>query len=156
VVASLSRPGGNVTGLVLQEFETTVKWFELLKEVVPKSSRLGLLDVPGIEQTEVAQASRQKEDSGARSMGLDIHRAIVRTKDDLQQAFAFLAERSVDALVVPNSSLLNPLGAQIADLAMKHQLPTIGSSAHAWEVCLRMVRMALICTVVRPCTSIRS
>jgi putative ABC transport system substrate-binding protein len=156
VVASLSRPGGNVTGLVLQEFETTVKWFELLKEVVPKSSRLGLLDVPGIEQTEVAQASRQKEDSGARSMGLDIHRAIVRTKDDLQQAFAFLAERSVDALVVPNSSLLNPLGAQIADLAMKHQLPTIGSSAHAWEVCLRMVRMALIWTVVRPCTSIRS
>jgi putative ABC transport system substrate-binding protein len=39
LVASLSRPGGNITGLVLQEFETTVKWFELLKQVVPKASR---------------------------------------------------------------------------------------------------------------------
>jgi putative tryptophan/tyrosine transport system substrate-binding protein len=39
LVASLSRPGGNVIGLVLQEFETTVKWFELLKQVVPKASR---------------------------------------------------------------------------------------------------------------------
>jgi putative tryptophan/tyrosine transport system substrate-binding protein len=131
LVASLSRPGGNVTGLVLQEFETTVKWFELLKEVVPKATRLGLLDVPGIEQTEIAEASRQKEDSAARSLGLDIQRAIVRTTDDLQQAFAFLAERSVDALVVPNSSLLNPLSAQIAELAAKHQFPTIGSSQYA-------------------------
>ena len=50
LVASLSRPGGNVTGLVLQEFETTVKWFELLKQIVPKASRLGLLDVPDMEQ----------------------------------------------------------------------------------------------------------
>jgi ABC transporter substrate binding protein len=48
VVASLSRPGGNVTGLVLQEFESTVKWFELVKEVAPTASRLGWLDVPGI------------------------------------------------------------------------------------------------------------
>jgi putative tryptophan/tyrosine transport system substrate-binding protein len=131
LVASLSRPGGNVTGLVLQEFETTVKWFELLKEVVPKASRLGLLDVPGIEQTAVATASQKKEDSAARFLGLDIHRATVRTAEDLQQAFAGLAQQSVDALVVPNSSLLNPLSAQIAELAAKHQFPTIGSSQFA-------------------------
>ena len=64
LVASLFRPGGNITGLVLQEFETTVKWFELLKQVVPKASRIGWLDVPGIEQTETATAWRQKEDDG--------------------------------------------------------------------------------------------
>jgi putative tryptophan/tyrosine transport system substrate-binding protein len=131
LVASLPRPGGNVTGLVLQEFETTVKWFELLKQVVPKASRLGLLDVPGIEQTEVARVSQQKEDSAARSLGLDIHRATVRTADDLQQAFAVLTQQSVHAVVVPNSSLLNPLSGQIAKLAAKHQFPTIGSAQYA-------------------------
>jgi putative tryptophan/tyrosine transport system substrate-binding protein len=131
LVASLSQPGGNITGLVLQEFETTVKWFELLKQVVPKASRLGLLDVPGIEQTETAIAVAAKEDSAARSIGLDIHRVTVREPNDLHRAFAVLAQRAVDAVVVPNTSLLNPLGVQIAELAAKHQLPTIGSSSFA-------------------------
>jgi putative ABC transport system substrate-binding protein len=72
LVASLSRPGGNITGLVLQEFETTVKWFELLKQVVPKASRIGMLDVPGIEQAATAAVSQQKEDNAARSLGLEI------------------------------------------------------------------------------------
>jgi putative tryptophan/tyrosine transport system substrate-binding protein len=131
LVATLSRPGGNITGLVLQEFETTVKWFELLKEVVPKASRVGMLDVPGIEQAETAAASHQKEDSAARRLGLEIQRVTVREANDLHRAFAALAERRVHAVVVPNSSLLNPLGAQIAELATKHQLPTIGSSVYA-------------------------
>ena len=131
LVASLSRPGGNITGLVLQEFETTIKWFELLKQVVPKGSRLGLLDVPGIEQTETAIAVAAKEDNAARSLGLDIQRVTVREPNDLHQAFAVLAQLPVHALVVPNTSLLNPLGAQIAELAAKYRLPTIGSSVFA-------------------------
>jgi len=131
LVASLSRPGGNITGLVLQEFETTVKWFELLKQLVPNASRIGMLDVPGIEQAETAAALQQKEDSAARSLGLEIHRVTVREANDLHRAFAALDQRRVHAVVVPNSSLLNPLGAQIAELATKHQLPTIGSSVYA-------------------------
>ncbi len=108
LVASLFRPGGNITGLVLQEFETTVKWFELLKQVVPKASRIGWLDVPGIEQTETATAWRQKEDGAAQSLGLDIQRVTVREPNDLHQAFAVLAQRPVHAVVVPNTSMLNP------------------------------------------------
>jgi putative tryptophan/tyrosine transport system substrate-binding protein len=131
LVTSLSRPGGNVTGLVLQEFETTVKWFELLKQVVPKASRLGLLDVPGIEQTETAIAVAAKEDNAARSLGLDIHRVTVREPNDLHQAFVVLAQPAVGAVAVPNTSLLNPVGAQIAELAAKHQLPTIGSRSQS-------------------------
>jgi putative ABC transport system substrate-binding protein len=92
LVASLSRPGGNITGLVLQEFETTVKWFELLKQVVPQAFRLGLLDVPGIERTETAAAVAAKEDSAARSLGLDIQRVTVREANDLHQTFAVLAQ----------------------------------------------------------------
>jgi putative ABC transport system substrate-binding protein len=84
-----------------------------------------------LEQTETAIAVAAKEDDAARSLGLDIHRVTVREPDDLHQAFAVLAQRPVDAIVVPNTSLLNPIGAQIAELAAKHRLPTIGSSLFA-------------------------
>ena len=131
VVASLSRPGGNVTGLVLQEFETSVKWLELLKEVEPRASQVGWLDVPGVEKPEVAEAERKKEDAAARSLGLEIQRVSVRGPNDLTQAFAMLVKQGAHAVVVPNSSLLNPFGTQIASLAVKHHLPTLGSSAFA-------------------------
>src|SRR5919108_2537407 len=62
---------------------------------------------------------------------LEIQRVTVREANDLHQAFAVLAQRPMQAVVVPNTSLLNPLGAQIAELAAKHQLPTIGSSVFA-------------------------
>jgi putative tryptophan/tyrosine transport system substrate-binding protein len=131
VVASLAHPGGNATGLVLQEFESTVKWLELLKQVAPRAARVGWFEVPGIEQPEVAELGRQKEDSAARSLGFAVHRAIVRGPNDLTQAFDDLRRQEVHAVIVPNTSLLNSLGVQIASLAVKHQLPTIGSPAFA-------------------------
>jgi putative ABC transport system substrate-binding protein len=131
VVASLARPGGNVTGLVLQEFESTVKLFELLKEVAPTASRLGWLDVPGIEQPAVAEASRRQEDAAAVSRGLSIDRVLVRGPNDLTQAFDDLGRQGVHAVVVPNTSLLTPLGGQIARLAGKHRLATIGPPVFA-------------------------
>jgi putative ABC transport system substrate-binding protein len=91
VVASLARPGGNVTGLVLRELETTVTWFDLAKELLPSASVLGLLDVPGIEESHVADSARRDED-----------------------------------VVVPNSSLLNPLAREISALAVRHRLPSVG------------------------------
>ena len=127
VVASLSGPGGNVTGLVLEEFESTVKWLELLKQVTPTASRVGWLDVPGIERPEVAEVWRQKEDNAARSRGHTIRRVTVRGPNDLAQAFATLEQQGVHAVIVPNTSLLNPLSAQIASLAKKHRLPSFGS-----------------------------
>jgi ABC-type uncharacterized transport system substrate-binding protein len=131
IVVSLSRPGGNVTGLVLHEFETTVKWLELLKEVAPSASQLGWLDVPGVERPEAAEVSRRREDDAARSQGLTVRRVIVREPNDLVQAFTALEQQGVRAVIVPNTSLLNPLGAQIARLAIKHRLPAFGSPTFA-------------------------
>jgi putative ABC transport system substrate-binding protein len=131
VVASLDRPGGNVTGLVLEEFESTVKWLELLKQVVPGASEVGWLDVPGIERPEVASVWQQKEDNAARSLGLTIHRVPVRERNDLAPAFATLEAHGVHALIVPNTSLLNPLGAEIANLAVNYRLPSVGSPPFA-------------------------
>jgi putative ABC transport system substrate-binding protein len=131
VVASLSRPGGNITGLVLEEFESTAKWLELLKQTVPTVSQLGWLEVPGVERPEAAEASRRKEDAAARTLGLTIRRAEVRGANDLGAALASLAEQGAQALVVPNTSLLNPLAAEISRLATTHRLPTIGSPIFA-------------------------
>ena len=131
VVASLSQPGGNVTGLVLEEFESTVKWLDLVKQIAPRASRIGWLEVPGIEQVEVAEVWRRKEDGAARSLGLAIHRVIVGGPNDLAQAFDDLRRQGVHAVIVPNTSLLNPRGGQIASLAAKHQLPTIGAPVFA-------------------------
>jgi len=131
MVASLSHPGGNVTGLVLEEFESTVKWLDLVKQIAPRASRIGWLEVPGIEQPEVADVWREKEDGAARSLGLEVYRVIVRGPNDLPQAFDDLRRHGVHAVVVPNTSLLNSLGGQIGSLAIKHQLPTIGSPVFA-------------------------
>ena len=131
VVASLSRPGGNVTGLVLEEFESTAKWLDLVKQIAPRASRIGWLEVPGIEQPEVADVWKRKEDGAARSRGLEVYRVIVRGPNDLPQTFEDLRRQGVHAVIVPNTSLLNPLGGQIASLAVKHQLPTIGSPVFA-------------------------
>ena len=130
VAASLARPGGNVTGLVLQEFESTVKWLDFLKQVLPPSSRIGWLDVPDVESREAAEASRRKEDEAARARGFTIHRLEVRSASDLPQAFERLAQE-VHAVVVPNSSLLNPSAALIARLANTYRLPTVGSTTFA-------------------------
>jgi putative tryptophan/tyrosine transport system substrate-binding protein len=127
IVTSLDRPGGNATGLVLQEFESTVKWLELLKQTVPKASRVGWLEVPGIEQPDVAERTREKEDGAAKLLGLAVRRAVVRGPNDLPNAFDDLGKEGVHAVVVPNTSLLNPHGAQIAALAIQHKMPTIGS-----------------------------
>ena len=131
VVASLSRPGGNVTGLVLQEFESSVKWLEFLKRVAPQASQVGWLEVPGVETQQVAEAERKKEDAAARSLGLQTQRVVVRGANDLTQAFATLTQHGVHAVVVPNTSLLNPLATQIAGLAVEHRIPSIGATAFA-------------------------
>lgn len=131
VVASLSRPGGNITGLVLEEFESTIKWLELLNRVAPEASQVGWLDVPGIERREVAEVWHQKEEAAARSLGLTIRRVTVRGPNDLAPAFTTLEQQGVQAVIVPNTSLLNPLGAQIAGLALKHSFPSVGSPMFA-------------------------
>ena len=130
LVASLARPGGNVTGLVLQELESTVKWLDLLKQILPPSSRIGWLDVPEVERPDAAEAARRKEDEAARARGFTIQRVKVQSAADLPQAFERMAQEA-HAVVVPNSSFLNPSAALIARLATTYRLPTAGSTALA-------------------------
>jgi putative ABC transport system substrate-binding protein len=131
VVASLSRPGGNVTGLSVQEFEVNLKRLELLKEVAPGITRVGYLRVPGLQTERVREGVARDEDAAARALGLELRQAMVRKPEDLPGAFSEFARQGVHAVLVPNTSLLNARAALIAGLAATHRLPTIGAPVFA-------------------------
>ena len=119
-VASLARPGGNITGLTNLSRELSAKRLELLKQAVPRVSRVVVLadmDVPGsaaqLEETQVA----------ARALGLELRTLNVRTPDDFDQAFRAATEWRADALLAFPSPLVNDQRARIVNLAAKVRLP---------------------------------
>jgi len=124
LVASLARPGGNLTGFSIVDRELDLKRLELLKEVVPKASRLGVLGVQGTHPSDVSE----ELSAAARSMGVGLHRVRVRVVDDFPGAFSAMAKEGVSALLVANFAWLYDHTAEVAALALKHRLPTIGGS----------------------------
>ena len=123
LVASLGRPGGNVTGLSFSVgVETIGKGLELLKETVPKVRRVAVLSNPANPAHALAIRDLKV---AARSLGVDLQLLEAREPDEFDGAFAAMAKERVEALfVVPDSmSLLHR--ARLADLAVKHQLPSM-------------------------------
>ena len=126
LVASLSHPGGNVTGLSLQATEAAGKRLELLRDVVPKLGRLGILfDV------DYAAAVREKGEvqALARSVGLEVVPQAIRRAEDIASAFDAL-KGQVDALYVTENALIFTNGKTISTLALNVQLPTTCSNAN--------------------------
>jgi putative ABC transport system substrate-binding protein len=123
-VASLSRPGGNVTGLSAFS-ELAAKRFELLREMVPQASRiLALLDM----SDPVVPLGWKRLETAARSRGVQAQLFDVRTPEDLSRAFDSAISQRADALVVGSTSLARANRRAIADLAAKHRLPAIYGS----------------------------
>ncbi len=127
-VSSLARPGGNVTGLSTMAPELAAKRLEILKEVVPGLSRVAFMwntNVPGnlLEYKEAGDA--------ARSMRLQLQSVEVTSVDavdDFKRAFSVLKTGGAEALIVAGSGLTSANAGQIANLAMKHRLPSMVSS----------------------------
>ena len=128
LVASLARPGGNMTGLSIQDFELTIKRLELLKEVVPTASRVADLGVPGNQPTDVAESLRKQQDTAAKSLGIQLQRFHVRGVDEYAGAFSAMAKSGAQALSVTSVAPLYAHAAEIAALATQHRLPTIGGT----------------------------
>jgi putative tryptophan/tyrosine transport system substrate-binding protein len=128
-VASLARPGGNITGLSADASpDLWAKYLALLKEIVPKLSRVGVL---GQVSSQVGFAELD-EASGKLNVALEV--ADIRTPDDLNGAFDAMVAKQVGALLIVIGPLTYLLRQPIAELALKHQLPTItnaGQFAHA-------------------------
>jgi putative ABC transport system substrate-binding protein len=117
-VASLARPGGNLTGVSLMFAELMPKRLELLLEVAPQARVIALLVNPDELSTERVIGHLQE---GARAKRVDLHILKARTESEIDDAFATLVQLRVDGLV------LGPTGfrPQIAALALRHSVPAI-------------------------------
>jgi len=121
-VASLSRPGGNATGLTMQMSDIAAKQFELLKEVVPHATRFGVLYTPTAPS--YAPFLQTAEASGAK-LHIALYKAPANSADDFDAVFAAMALERVDGVVVHSASLTASHGVRLAKLALQHRLPTI-------------------------------
>jgi putative ABC transport system substrate-binding protein len=121
-VSSLARPAGNITGLSTLAPEISGKQLELLKEIVPKLTRVAYLgDVtrPGTAQ------SLREINLAADAVRVQLQYLEVRGPKDLETAFRAANKESADALLVLLSPILNSQRRQVIDLAVKNRLPTI-------------------------------
>ena len=121
IVASLARPGGNVTGLSIQQIDTTTKRLELLREVVPRLRRLAILINIG---NPAAVLELSEVQAAARTLGLEVTTFEFGRSEDIAPAFEALKGRA-DALYVWNDSLANTNRIRINTLALAVGLPTM-------------------------------
>jgi len=126
LVASLARPGGNVTGLSFQARELSGKWVQLLKEVLPQMTRVAILSnrgEPGYP-TQVGGQMRTAE-AAIRSLQLSQQVVEVRGPADFNAAFASARRQKAEGAVILASVIFSFNVARLADLARTNQLPTI-------------------------------
>ncbi len=123
LVASLAHPGGNVTGFTLISPELSRKRLELLREMLPKLSRVGVLWCGAAGP--VADQEWAETQAAASVMGVALSSLVVRGRDDLASGFALAAKQRVQAVLVFDCSRLHLNYAHIAELSLKHRLPAM-------------------------------
>jgi len=119
-VKSLGRPGGNVTGMFLDVPELSGKQVGLLKEIVPRLSRLAIFGVPGLNAPQFAAT-----ETAARTFAVDAEITEVLTPADFEGAMDAARARHVDAGILLSSPLVFTCSKQIAELALAKRLPFI-------------------------------
>ena len=122
IVASLARPGGNITGDTFFVTELVAKRLEVLKDAIPRVRWVAVLANPDNAGT---GRSLQAMEIAAKKLNVALLRFHVRGAADLDGAFAAMAKESVDALTVIEDAILIPSSKRIAELAVKQRLPSI-------------------------------
>jgi len=127
-VASLARPGGNITGSSTFGPELSAKRLELLKETLPRTQRVAVLfnpdnsindrNLPAMEQT-------------AKLLKIRLQRFEVRGAEEFKNAFAAMTKQRVDAVALPEDDFLNANQNEVAELVAKQRLPSIGRAEFA-------------------------
>ena len=132
-VASLARPGGNVTGLTADASpDLWGKYLSLLTEVVPRLSRVGVL---GQVASQVGFAELE---AVSQNLGVALEVADLRRPEDIDRAFATMISQRVEALLVVVGPLTYLLREEIADAALKHQLPAMTNASQYAQAGLLM------------------
>jgi putative ABC transport system substrate-binding protein len=133
-VASLARPGGNITGLSALAPELSGKLLELAKEAIPKASRMAVLAYSASPNWKLYF---KEMDGTARSLGVQLLAFQVREPDEIESAFDAARSKRADALVIPSSGFLSLYRERICELAAQSRLPAIASpGAWAEQGCL--------------------
>ena len=120
LIKSLSRPGGNTTGLTILSPELSVKRLELLKDIVPNLSRVTAFSDPTTGKSQVKMA-----EEAARSLNLKLQILEVRRREDVAEAFRSARSSQAEAINIFSSPFLASLYREIIGLAAEYRLPAI-------------------------------
>jgi putative ABC transport system substrate-binding protein len=124
IVASLDRPGGNVTGLSDPAAELSGKQLEILKTAAPHVARVGVLYNPG---SPISRSALEGARTAARTLGLELQAVDVRQPDDLDEAFDVLVAWRAGAVLALSDPVIGSGLKPLASLAAQHRLPAIAS-----------------------------
>jgi ABC-type uncharacterized transport system substrate-binding protein len=122
LVASLARPGGNVTGLTIMSPDLVGKQLELLKEVVPKVSRVALLRHP---DNPASAAQLREAEAAAPALGVRLQTLEARNPQEIDSAFAAMTRERAGALLIIPDAVFGNQRRQIAELAAKGRVPSM-------------------------------
>jgi putative ABC transport system substrate-binding protein len=122
LIASLARPGGNVTGMSSSARDITAKGLELLKEIAPRLSRVAVL----WNRTSTAHVAMLKElEAAGRTLRVRLQLIDVRTPKDIESAFAAMTKERAEALIPLDGPDIFVQRRRIVELALQHRLPTV-------------------------------
>jgi putative ABC transport system substrate-binding protein len=122
LVASLNRPGGNVTGIVFLSGTLGTKRLELLRQIAPKATAIGMLANPNTTETETERTDVQ---AAAQAIGMQLIVADVSSDRDIEPALAALVQRGIGALLVGAGGFMTSHRERIVALATRHALPAM-------------------------------
>ena len=131
LVKSLGRPGGNITGLTTLSPDLSAKRLQLLKEAIPRLSRVAVLWNSGNPANAAVWRETQE---AARTLGVELQSRPVEGARDFGGVFATMARERPDALLVVGDALIAGHANQIADFAVQHRLPAMSNSRAIVEV----------------------
>ncbi|MGA9036806.1 MAG: ABC transporter substrate-binding protein [Pseudolabrys sp.] len=123
LVASLARPGGNVTGVTNINTELAPKRLELLRELIPKANIIALLVNP--TSPFITESISKDLQSAARALGLQLHIQNASTERDFDTVFANLVQLRADALVIAPDAMFISRSEQLGALTLRHAVPAI-------------------------------
>jgi putative tryptophan/tyrosine transport system substrate-binding protein len=122
LVASLNRPGGNITGMSLFPLELTAKSVQLLKRLLPSATLIGYLINPS---TPAADAYKSEASTAAKALGIPIRVLDASTEQELDQVFASLPKSGISGLAVPAEPFFDSQRDRIVALAARYSVPAI-------------------------------
>ena len=129
-VASIARPGGNLTGMSNNIIEIAGKVLQLINEAVPGASRVAYLWNPDLDR--IARLALEEIQIAANTLGVELQSVKVRNAEDFEPAFSAMVSGQAQALVVLAGPLMIENSAQIVDLSLKNRLPLMVNGSSSW------------------------